>query len=221
LTIRKSTKINSKSATKNNETKKSSKMNLSAIKTLHKRQIMCMKKNKNKIRIKEHMIKDMTKEMIILISNAFKCSLKLNTLTKKWTRLIPKIKGSFLSIILVEVQAVLNLKTNRDGKTNLSNARITTTVKWITTTGTNDYKINKSTAKNTGNTTISNTAKITAKIDGKIIQARTLKTSATTRQTTRVKITIKTITCKGTDATSMVIRRNKCRICHLESLIQA
>jgi hypothetical protein len=159
--------------------------------------------------------------MISAISTASKCSQKPNTLTKKWTRLTPQIKGSLLSTIRVAVQAGSNLETNRGGKTNLSIARRTTTGKWTITKDTNDYKISKSTITNTGNTTISNTVKNLAKIDGTIIRACTPKTSASTRQTTRVTITIKTITCIRIDATNTATPRNRCRrICHPESSIQ-
>ena len=158
--------------------------------------------------------------MISAISTASKCSQKPNTPTKKGTRLTPQIKGSLLSTIRVAVQAGLNLETNRGGKTNLSIARRTTTGKWTITKDTNDYKISKSTITNTGNTTISNTVKKLAKIDGTIIRACTPKTSASTRQTTRVTIMIKTITCIRIDATNTATPRNRCRLCHPESSIQ-
>jgi len=158
--------------------------------------------------------------MISVISTASKCSQKPNTLTKKWTRLTPLIKGSLLCIIRVAVQADSNLETNRGGKTNLTIARRTTTGKWTITKDTNDYKISKSTTTNTENTTISNTAKSLAKINGKIIRPCTPETRASTRQTTRVTLTIKTITGIRIDATNTATPRNRCRICHPENSIQ-
>jgi hypothetical protein len=127
LKRRKNRKLNSRNASKNNESKKSTTMKLSAVKTLQRNLKTRLNRNKNKISIKKNTRQDTTIEMSIVISAASKCSQRLSMVLKRWKSLTPKIKGTRQSTIRVAARVDLNLETSKGGKTNLTSEKSITT----------------------------------------------------------------------------------------------